>query len=105
MTDVIAAYESGDQKPIVVFPAMDSWTYKHPEEWGGDEIIDWIYSCFPRIKVPEEPECRGENFSSLSGPQLMRMTSADFEKLDPTYGRVFYEMFQLLIKNSKQQLH
>ena len=90
-----------DDKPIVVFPAMDSWKYKHPEEWGSDEIIDWIYTWFPRLKEPDEPECRGENFSSLNGQAMINMTRDDYLQLDPAYGGVFYDMFHLLLKQSK----
>ena len=93
--------EENTLKTVVLFPAMDSWKFKHPEEWGSKEILDWIYYWLPQLPGGPDSECSGENFSKLDGRQLIKMSEEEFCKLEPSYGKMYYHMLHKLLQESE----
>ena len=77
-----------------------SWTQKHPEHWTQNEILDWIYFVAGTIDV-DPTTIRGEGFQNISGPELCGMTEENFLTRDPVNGKLFYDMFRMLFKDSK----
>jgi len=79
---------------------MKSWTEKHPEHWSTIEVLDWIYYVAAEHKL-DVGVLRGENFNTITGPQLCAMTMQEFQEKDPEYGFYYYNLFQQILAGGK----
>ncbi|KAK3602630.1 hypothetical protein CHS0354_034215 [Potamilus streckersoni] len=77
-----------------------SWTFKHPEHWTTQEVLDWIYW----VADYQNMDCtrlKGEAFQNITGVQLCHMTLEDFIIRDPEFGNCLFEMFKNLNRDVK----
>lgn len=76
------------------------WTQKHPDHWSTLEVLDWAYYMADYYQL-DGSKFRGENYQSLTGSMMSRMTQSDFQRYDPEFGHMFYDLFQQLKSDSK----
>ena len=87
---------------------MNSWTYCHPEDWGKEQILDWIYTVADGVQslleqeVGEAPEIVGERFQDLRGRDLIKMSREHLTDLEPNYGEHIYKLLQELLKKTRK---
>ncbi|XP_046338732.2 ETS-related transcription factor Elf-3-like isoform X2 [Haliotis rufescens] len=84
-----------------VFEDQDSflsWTRKHPEHWNCKEVLDWLFYLGQEQDL-NMSQLRAEAFQDLTGSQLCNMTADDFLRIDPKFGKLFYEMLRKLLLN------
>ncbi|KAL3842087.1 hypothetical protein ACJMK2_020151 [Sinanodonta woodiana] len=77
-----------------------SWTFRHPEHWTTQEVLDWIYW----VADYQNMDCtrlKGEAFQNITGVQLCHMTLEDFTIRDPEFGTCLFEMFKNMSRDVK----
>lgn len=74
---------------------FSSWTYRHPEHWGRQEVLDWVF-FIAEVENFDGARFCGEAYQGLSGQQLCSMSQRDFVALDRHYGARLHSVFQSL---------
>ncbi|KAL8602007.1 hypothetical protein ACOMHN_008498 [Nucella lapillus] len=82
---------------------LNSWTYKHPDQWQAKEVLDWVFSLTEDGGHLDGALLRGENYNSLTGKQLVDMCVNDFLALDQHYGARLHDVFNFLVEDANFQ--
>ncbi|KAK3104131.1 hypothetical protein FSP39_024646 [Pinctada imbricata] len=76
-------------------PEFLRWTSRHPENWSPQEVLDWLFFAAEKHNL-DCTHLHAENFRSVAGADLCKMTLDDFLLHEPNYGKLFYDMFRNL---------
>ncbi|CAG2186747.1 ELF3 [Mytilus edulis] len=71
------------------------WRNKHPENWNSKDVLDWLFYTAEKCNL-EFSKLHSENFQSISGSDLCKLSIEDFERIESVYGRMLYSLFKEL---------
>lgn len=84
-------------------PDVCRWRNKHPENWNSKDVLDWLFYTAEKCNL-EFSKLHSENFQSISGSDLCKLSIEDFERIESVYGRMLYSLFKDLRDGCKYDL-
>lgn len=85
---------------LLEYQKFATWAQKHPESWSPREVLDWLYCTAEQHRL-DGSKLRGEAFQDLPGADLCRMSREEFDRADPQFGGLYFEVFQSLLKSGR----
>jgi len=76
-------------------PDLCRWRNKHPENWNPQDVLDWLFYTAEKCDL-DCGKLRAENFRSITGSDLCKLSLEDFERIETVYGRMLYSLFKEL---------
>lgn len=74
-------------------PDICRWRNKHPENWNPQDVLDWLFYTAEKCDL-DLGKLRSENFRSITGSDLCKLSIEDFERIETVYGRMLYSLFK-----------